>query len=341
MGSSEGSASHLLRRRSALGCQNTGIDGRAAWFCCIVSSSRPDFFLGFQPLHTDAAGSPSIRSYRSRLKDWGYRRQDEKHSSLSNESTQRRATCPTAETITVSDNTSDEDDVPTGAKTTSRSELERLSPKAHELPAGIPRVLSPGASGHISLLSGPSVEPVQGHFPSGEFIIPPIPHLSPVRVHCPCQPIVTSCGVKCLHDATHEGFVHAVELLLQAGALATVQDEWGNTPLHIAINHLPYSPKTVSLLALQTSVNLKNTTGLTPFHRLLDRADVVQGLYISTVDKFLTLGADPQLNFPDGRTLLWAYLFNCTYHPLTDSVLHVIKKLLKEFPIESTCWNGH
>jgi len=298
LGSSEGSASHLLRRRSALGCQNTGIDGRAAWFCCIVSSSRPDFFLGFQPLHTDAAGSPSIRSYRSRLKDWGYRRQDEKHSSLSNESTQRRATCPTAEMITVSDNTSDEDDVPTGAKTTIRSELERLSPKAHELPAGIPRVLSPGASGHISLLSGPSVEPVQGHFPSGEFIIPPIPHLSPVRVHCPCQPIVTSCGVKCLHDATHEGFVHAVEivtscgvkclhdathegfvhaveLLLQAGALATVQDEWGNTPLHIAINHLPYSPKTVSLLALQTSVNLKNTTGLTPFHRLLDRADVV------------------------------------------------------------------
>ncbi|MCJ1247772.1 hypothetical protein MMC30_004987 [Trapelia coarctata] len=111
-----------------------------------------------------------------------------------------------------------------------------------------------------------------------------------------------------------------------------MQDESGNTPLHIAINHLPYSPEIVCLLASSTNVNLKNSTGLTPFHQLLEQADLWQGLYTSTVDNFLTLGADQQLDFPSGKTPLWVYLFNCATlrQHLNDSMFQVIKKFLKQ-----------
>ncbi|MCJ1247773.1 hypothetical protein MMC30_004988 [Trapelia coarctata] len=102
----------------------------------------------------------SIRSYRSRLKDWGYRRQDERRSIVSNELAQRRATSPTLEVIAVSDKSSNEDNTAIEAETTPSPYRERLTRLTSDIHTGTSQGLSTGGSALTVLPSGLSLEPV-------------------------------------------------------------------------------------------------------------------------------------------------------------------------------------
>lgn len=56
--------------------------------------------------------------------------------------------------------------------------------------------------------------------------------------------------------------------MLKNGAVATSQDQSGDTSLHIAMSCLSYSQAMICLLALQTNLNLANMVEVTPFHLL-------------------------------------------------------------------------
>lgn len=247
---------------------------------------------------------------------------------------QRRETSHTPDVIIISDSASGEDNVLIAAETTSLSDSGRPTRDTCGSPDELPPILTPGHSGHGSLRSGPSFVPAQGLSPGDEFNIQPMAPTSFVKVPCPCPWLPNWQGPKCLHDAAREGAVARVESMLKSGAVATSQDQRGNTPLHIAIGYLQHGHIVVYLLALKTNVNLANIDGFTPFHILLKQARMRRGSYQVMVREFLMVGANPQLRFPGGETPLGVYLDECMALPSQPKlfVYDMINRLLEEPP---------
>ena len=148
--------------------------------------------------------------------------------------------------------------------------------------------------------------------------------------------VLTPQGMKCLHDAAREDSVDTARWMMEARpetAGAALQDQLGNTPLHIALNRSSYCPSIVSLLALEMVINLTNIEGLTPFHLVLKKAQALQDMYTVTVHNFLSLGADPHLRLPGGQTPLETYLDGCLLlkAPFEDSMFEVILWFLEGY----------
>lgn len=240
--------------------------------------------------------------------------------------------------IILSDSASDEDNALNAAKTTLLSDSGRLTHDAHGSSDELPPIFTPGHSGHGSLRNGLSFVPAQGLSPGNGVYIQPMAPTSLAKAPCTCPWIFNGQGSKCLHDAAREGTVATVGSMLRSGAVATSQDQGGNTPLHIAIDYSSYGQAIVSLLAPKTNVNLANMIGSTPFHLLLDQPLRLRDAYTLTVMNFFAFGADPRLQSPGGRLPLRMYLDGCALmkHPPDGLMCYVIQLFLEKDPNSRT-----
>lgn len=101
------------------------------------------------------------------------------------------------------------------------------------------------------------------------------------------SPMVAPGGVSALYVAAQAGSVPVIRLLLDRGADATVRDEHGRTPLHMAVAADEPLPVVELLLAAGARLDLRDKYGHTPLHAAakLGRTRVVALL--------LDEGADP------------------------------------------------
>ena len=84
-----------------------------------------------------------------------------------------------------------------------------------------------------------------------------------------------------LHWAAEHGLYSITELLIANGALASAPDQFGRTPLHLAV---PYGDVVALLLGSGANVNTADMFGRTPLHAALP--------YPGTVAMLLDAGAD-------------------------------------------------
>ncbi len=84
-----------------------------------------------------------------------------------------------------------------------------------------------------------------------------------------------------LHWAAEHGLYSITQQLVENGALATASDQFGRTPLHLAV---PFSDIVLLLLGFGADVNTADMFGRTPLHAALP--------YPETVAILLNSGAD-------------------------------------------------
>lgn len=97
-------------------------------------------------------------------------------------------------------------------------------------------------------------------------------------------------GERPIHIASKNGFIDALQLLIQHGVLSTYRDSYGNTPLAYATKYCHLEIMTLLIECCPESVNYFNTKGVTPLHFATKTAN------IKSIDLLLRNKAD--INYP-------------------------------------------
>lgn len=116
-------------------------------------------------------------------------------------------------------------------------------------------------------------------------------------------------GRSAVHLATSSREILAA--LLLNGANPSMQDDNGDTPLHLILpleaNDSTLIPSVTALLSAGASLNLANNAEFLPFHRLAERNEYTTKI-LDLLTKFLDAGANIEANFPNGQSLFHRFL---------------------------------
>lgn len=91
---------------------------------------------------------------------------------------------------------------------------------------------------------------------------------------------------KSLHNAATEGNVENIKKLLGLGFKKNLQDEHGDTPLHLAIKY-NQADAAISLILAGTNLDIRNRDGLTATQLLFDKSELMQKVAISEGGKLM------------------------------------------------------